>query len=68
MEHIFWKDGDFEARGGIFVRSELRNFFDKLKESGLNPVGIKIDDTLNLEVIVERNQAYIDKYESTNDN
>lgn len=64
MEHTFWKDGDYAAMGGIFVRSELKKFFKTLTEKGLNPVGIKIDeDSFNLEVIVERNQAYIDMYE-----
>lgn len=64
MEHIFFKDGDFEAVGGFYIRNDIKLFFNKLKETGLNPVGLKIDDeSLNLEVIVERNQAYIDNYE-----
>lgn len=57
MEHIFWKDGQYEATGGIFVRNNLKEFFQTLKTKGMNPVGLKIDDeSFNLEVIVEKNQ------------
>jgi len=54
MEKIFWKD-DFtgEAHGGYYIRSSLKEFFDKLEEKGINPVGIKYDGTYNLEIIVE---------------
>ena len=54
MEKVFWKD-DFtgKARGGYFVRNSLKEFFDKLEEKGINPVGIKYDGTYNLEIIVE---------------
>jgi len=66
MEHIYFKDGQFEAVGGFFVRNDLKNFFQSLKAKGLNPVGLKVDDeSFNLEVIVEKNQAYIDNYEKT---
>jgi len=68
MEHLFFKDGDYEAVGGFFIRNDLKKFFSQLRESGLNPVGLKVDeDDLILEVIVEKNQAYIDKYENNND-
>ena len=61
---VFFEDGfDGEAVGGFFIRNDIFKFFKKLKETGLNPVGIKIDDGWNLEVIVERNQSYIDNYE-----
>lgn len=64
MEYLFFKDGEYEAVGGIFVRNDIKTFFNTLKDKGLNPVGIKIDDeSFNLEVIVEKNQAYIDMYE-----
>ncbi len=65
MEHIFWKDGDFEGRGGIFIRNNLKEFFKKLQENGLNPIGLKIDiESFNLEVIVEYNECYRILYES----
>lgn len=64
MEHTFFKDGEYEAVGGIFIRNDLKKFFQNLKNKGLNPVGLKVDDeSFNLEIIVERNQAYIDMYE-----
>jgi len=62
---IFWIDNfSGEATGGFFIRNDLKTFIDNLEENGLNPVGISYDGTLNLEIIVERNQAFIDKYEN----
>lgn len=53
-EILFWKDGDYTAKGGYFVRNDLKTFFQTLKEKGLEPVGIKVDmDSFNLEVIVK---------------
>lgn len=53
-EMIFWKDGDYEAVGGFFVRNNLKEFFNVLIETGHEPVGIKIDlESFNLEVIVK---------------
>jgi|Laugresp1bdmlbsn_1035097.scaffolds.fasta_scaffold67169_2 hypothetical protein len=50
----FWKDGEYNARGGYFIRSEIKTFLNKLIESGLEPVGIIADlDSFNLEVIVK---------------
>jgi hypothetical protein len=50
----FWKDGDYAARGGYFVRSEIKTFLNKLIENGLEPVGIIVDlESFNLEVIVK---------------
>lgn len=64
MEHTFFKDGEYEAVGGFFVRSNLKEFFKTLKDKGLNPVGLKIDDeSFNLEVMVEKNQAFIENFE-----
>lgn len=49
-----WKDGSYKARGGYFIRNNLKEFFSKLIENGLEPVGIIVDlDSLNLEVIVK---------------
>jgi len=50
---IFWVD-KFEgsAKGGYFIRNNLFEFFKKLRESNLEPVGIRVQDDWNLEVIV----------------
>jgi len=53
-EMIFWKDGDYDAQGGFFIKSELKTFINKLIEAGHKPVGIKIDlESFNVEVFVE---------------
>jgi hypothetical protein len=53
-EMIFWKDGDYDAVGGFFVRNNLKEFISKLIEAGHEPVGIKVDlESFNLEVIVK---------------
>lgn len=49
-----WKDGNYTAKGGYFVRSEIKTFFNKLIDNGLEPVGIIVDlESFNLEVIVK---------------
>ena len=51
---IFWKDGDYEAQGGFFIRNNLKEFFQTLFDSGHETVGIKVDmESFNLEVIVK---------------
>ena len=53
-EIIFWKDGEYVASGGYFVRKNLKEFINTLIESGYEPVGIKIDlESYNLEVMVK---------------
>ena len=53
-EMEFWKDGDYDAKGGFFVRSDLKVFIQKLIDAGHKPVGIKIDlESFNVEVFVE---------------
>jgi len=50
---IFWDESyKGKAKGGYFVRNDLFKFFRRLKESGLQPVGINVDDNYNLEIIV----------------
>jgi hypothetical protein len=50
----FWKDGDYTAKGGYFIRSEIKTFLNKLIDNGLEPVGIIVDlESFNLEVIVK---------------
>lgn len=54
MEKIFWADGDFKARGGYFVRNDLKTFLNRLIADGKEPVGIKVDlESFNLEVIIK---------------
>ena len=54
MEIMFWKDGDYIAKGGFYVRNNLKEFLNTLIEAGHEPVGIKVDlDSFNLEVIVK---------------
>lgn len=54
MDNIFW-DEHFKgkAKGGYYIRNDLFKFFRKLKEAGEAPVGIRVQDDWNLEVIVE---------------
>ena len=54
-EKIFWLEEFTEgaATGGFFVRNTLKEFIKKLEDDGKEVVGIKIDDTFNLEVIVK---------------
>jgi len=65
QENIFWRDGNFsECVGGFHFRTSLKQILDKCTEQGLNPVGIKINDEWDIEIIVERNEAYKEKYEN----
>jgi hypothetical protein len=55
MEGIFWKDG-FEGicKGGIMFRAfELNKFIKNLEIKGESVVGIKFDDSNNIELISE---------------
>jgi acyl CoA:acetate/3-ketoacid CoA transferase alpha subunit len=53
-ELSFWKDGEYVAKGGYFVRNNLKEFITTLIDSGYEPVGIKIDiESYNLEVMVK---------------
>lgn len=51
---VFWKDGNYEAKGGIYFRSfELNKFLRNLEsEKNMNVVGLRFDEN-NLEIIVE---------------
>ena len=55
-EEFFWKDGDYEAKGGFYIRAyDFIKFLDLLKEKGHEPVGFKIEDgSKNVEVIVRQ--------------
>ena len=53
-KQIFWLDGwEGRAKGGYYIRNNLKEFFSKLKEKGMKPVGIAYDGSYNLEIIVE---------------
>lgn len=57
MKYIFWDDNfKGEAIGGYFIRNDLCKFLKKLQDGGKTPVGIKVDDSLNLEVIVKKGE------------
>ena len=52
-ENIFWVDNfEGKAQGGFFVRNNLCEFFETLRKAGHEPVGLKVDESFNLEVIV----------------
>lgn len=59
-EIILWKDGDYVAKGGFFIRNTLKDFIKQLKDAGHEPVGIRIDmDSYNLEVLVKATQEQL---------
>jgi acyl CoA:acetate/3-ketoacid CoA transferase alpha subunit len=53
-EITFWKDGEYVAKGGYFIRNNIKEFINTLIESGYEPIGIKIDiESYNVEVMVK---------------
>ncbi len=54
-EDIFWLDGFYgeAAQGGLFVRNDLFKFMERLRDSGREPVAIRVDGSWNLEVLVK---------------
>jgi hypothetical protein len=53
-EITLWKDGEYVAKGGIFVRNDIKDFIKTLIESGQEPVGIKINlESYNVEIMVK---------------
>jgi len=54
---IFWVDGfDGAVEGGYYIRNDLFKFFTKLRDSGKTPVGIRIDDSYNMEIIIAKEE------------
>ena len=53
-EKTFWLE-DFEGvgKGGFYIRNDLFKFFKCLESQGHEPVGIKIDDSWNLHIIIK---------------
>ena len=65
---IFWLDGfNGSAQGGYFLRNKLKEFIDSINNTGKRVVGIKLDGSYNLEVIVETNDSELGQNELTGD-
>ena len=58
MEGIFWKDGwNGTAKGGLMFRAfDLNKFINNLEIKGESVVGIKFDDSNNIELIIEETE------------
>lgn len=51
----FWLDKwDGVAEGGLIVRSDLNEFFKLLDDKGIKAVGLKVNNSFDLEIIVEK--------------
>ena len=56
MSKTFWlSDYNGITKGGYYIRNDLFKFFKKLKNEGIKPVGIRVDDDWNLEIFVDAN-------------
>ena len=57
MEGIFWKDNFHgEGKGGLIYRAfDLNKFVTKIEELGDEIVGIRFDDSNNIEFITKNN-------------
>jgi len=58
-QKIFWSDDALQHnpyRGGMYVRSDLGSTFKKWTDKGIKIVGIAIDDSNEVEFIVEMNE------------
>ena len=51
MEFFIDSDEDMIGQGGFFVRNDLFKAFRKLRADGEEPIGIRVDDSWNLEII-----------------
>ena len=59
---FFWKDGNYNTRGGTFVRNGLKVVMNRIIENGGNPVGIVVDmNSFNLEILIEDDGKYFDE-------
>ncbi len=54
VEMTFWKEGDYQAKGGVFFRSDIKDAIKMVIESGNEPVGLKIDpNDYTIEILVK---------------
>lgn len=59
MKQVFWHSNvkhDKPYRGGMYVRSDLGESWAKWTNKGLKIVGIVIDDSMNVEFIVDEEE------------
>jgi hypothetical protein len=67
QQNIFWRDGAWtECVGGFHFKTSLKQVIDEITKTGLNAVGIKINDEYDIEIIVERDETYKRLYENDN--
>ena len=67
QDNIFWRDGALtECVGGFHFKTSLKQVIDEITKTGLNAVGIKINDEYDIEIIVERDETYKRLYENDN--
>ena len=53
-KEIYWaEDWEGKAKGGLYFRCDLFKWIKKVEESGMKVVGIAVDDSWDLELIVE---------------
>ena len=69
QDNIFWRDGAWtECVGGFHFKTSLKQVINEITKTGLNAVGIKINDEYDIEIIVERDETYKQLYENDNNN
>jgi hypothetical protein len=58
MEGIFWKEGfEGDCKGGIMFRAfDLNKFIKLIEVKGDNVIGIKFDNSNNIELIIEEKE------------
>ncbi len=53
-ERIYWQDNkNGKFKGGFFIRCDLHEKIKHFEEKGYKVIGIKVDDSWNLEFICE---------------
>ena len=59
MEGIFWKEGfEGDCKGGIMFRAfDLNKFIKLIEVKGDNVIGIKFDNSNNIELIIEEKEG-----------
>ena len=59
MDGIFWKEGfEGNCKGGIMFRAfDLNKFIKLIEVKGDNVIGIKFDNSNNIELIIEEKEG-----------